>query len=182
MATLTMDLVIGLIANTLFTAFFYPIVGLKMEWTTVIVFWAVTFMLRMCGESVGLMALTVLYDPLVANLAGSLTLGFVSLVSNGVFRATANVPWVLRAIGYASFQRYSAEILVVNEFQDLSFTCPGDVHDASCPFPTGMDFIDAYYDGAVGRYDINWVILLSLTVVMRGLVYSCLKYKSPMLR
>ncbi|KAG8584245.1 hypothetical protein GDO81_008751 [Engystomops pustulosus] len=159
----------SILSVVLFGASIYWIVGLNPEITRFGCFLAATLVPHLMGELLTLAVLGVVNNPNIVS-AGVALLNIAGiLIGSGVLRSLQEMPRVFQFISYITYQRYSCEILVVNEFYDLQFTCGGQNStggNAQCPFTNGNEFIETSYPGALSRITFDFLMLYAFLPVM----------------
>jgi ABC-type multidrug transport system permease subunit len=170
------ELPLNFLGATAFSLLAYFVLGMYLDVGSFFLFDFVIFLMLVQGETVGLVMCSFLYN---VGLATNLASVFVTVfnIMAGYFRPTADLPWVLRAINYSLVFQYAAEVLAINEFRNLKFSCPDDqaLADGSCPFNNGMDVLDTF------RFeeDRQWTylgILIGLVVVFRIGAFFVLRF------
>uniref|UniRef100_A0A8D0L4B9 ATP binding cassette subfamily G member 5 n=1 Tax=Sphenodon punctatus TaxID=8508 RepID=A0A8D0L4B9_SPHPU len=86
-------------------------------------FFAAIFGPHAIGELLTLVLLGVIQNSNVVNGAVVLLNTAGVLVGTGIVRSTEDMPTPFKLLNYLTFQKYCSEILVVNEFYGLNFTC-----------------------------------------------------------
>ncbi|XP_069810509.1 ATP-binding cassette sub-family G member 5 [Dendropsophus ebraccatus] len=159
----------SILGIVIFGAFIYWTVGLNPEVTRFGCFLAATLVPHLMGELLTLAVLGVVNNPNIVN-AGVALLNIAGiLVGSGVLRSLQEMPQVFQLLSYITYQRYSCELLVVNEFYDLQFTCGGSnitVANAQCPFTNGNDFLETTYPGAISRITFDFLLLYAFVPAM----------------
>ncbi|KAM3930835.1 LOW QUALITY PROTEIN: ATP-binding cassette sub-family G member 5 [Leptodactylus fuscus] len=166
----------SILGIVIFGSFIYWTVGLYPEVTRFGCFLAATLVPHLMGELLTLAVLGVVNNPNIVN-AGVALLNIAGiLVGSGVLRSLQEMPRVFQLISYITYQRYSCELLVVNEFYDLKFTCGGannTVSSTQCPFTNGNEFIESTYPGATTRITFDFLMLYAfLPAMIIGCVIS----------
>lgn len=159
----------SILSVIIFGAVMYWTVGLNPEITRFGCFLAATLVPHLMGELLTLAVLGVVNNPNIVN-AGVALLNIAGiLVGSGVLRSLQEMPRVFQLLSYITYQRYSCELLVVNEFYDLNFTCGGENSteaNAQCPFTSGNDFIESSYPGATSRITFDFLMLYAFVPAM----------------
>ncbi|XP_044867662.1 ATP-binding cassette sub-family G member 5 isoform X2 [Mauremys mutica] len=87
----------------------------------------------------------------------------VAIFSTFIYWRTADMPTPFKVLSYLTFQKYSSEVLAVNEFYGLNFTCGGSNVSpgvsASCVFPQGIQFIETTFPDAMSRFTTDFLML-----------------------
>lgn len=173
------ELPLNLFGACLFSVISYFVLGMRTDPGSFFLFTFIIFLLLVQGETFGIMMCGLIYN---AELATSVASVFVSIfgIMAGFLRPVSSLPWVLRVLNYALVFQYSAEILGINEFKGMTFTCDDSqrLPDGSCPISTGDQVLDIYtFDPS--REWIYLGILCALVVSYRFVAYVVLKYRSP---
>ncbi|EMP42590.1 ATP-binding cassette sub-family G member 5 [Chelonia mydas] len=126
-------------------------------------FFAVVLVPHIIGELLTLVLLGVVQNPNVVN-SGVLLLNVAGvLVGTGLVRHTENMPTPFKVLSYLTFQKYSSEVLAVNEFYGLNFTCGGSNVSSgvgtSCVFQQGTQFIETTFPDAMSRFTTDFLML-----------------------
>ncbi|XP_067421163.1 ATP-binding cassette sub-family G member 5 isoform X1 [Emydura macquarii macquarii] len=153
----------SIISVAIFSAFIYWTVGMNPDASRFGCFFAVMLVPHIIGELLTLVLLGVVQNPNVVN-SGVMLLNVAGvLVGTGLVRSTKDMPTPFKVLSYLTFQKYSSEVLVVNEFYGLNFTCGGSNVstgvDASCVFPQGIQFIETTFPGAMSRFTTDFLML-----------------------
>ncbi|XP_048360784.1 ATP-binding cassette sub-family G member 5 [Sphaerodactylus townsendi] len=155
----------SIISIALFSIFIYWTVGLYPDVSSFGYFFAAVVVPHIVGELLTLVFLGVIQNPNVIN-GGVMLLTIAGvLVGSGLMRSLEDMPIAFKMLSYLTFQKYGSEILVVNEFSRLKFTC-GHFNFStgvgfSCPFSHGIQFIERSYPRAVSRFTMDFLLLYS---------------------
>ncbi|ESL06716.1 ATP-binding protein cassette protein [Trypanosoma rangeli SC58] len=117
------DVPIGMLANFVFDAIVYFMVGLQPRADKFFLFYLVCTLTMLNSYALCLFVSNLSRDMQVANIVAPLVFVLYLLPSGGVLMSVDSLPIVWRWIKYVSFVRYSLEALVINEFDGLVFTC-----------------------------------------------------------
>ncbi|PIO37369.1 hypothetical protein AB205_0182030 [Aquarana catesbeiana] len=150
--------------------FYYRVVGLNPELTRFGCFIAITLPPHLMGELLTLAVLGLVNNPNIVN-AGVALLNIAGiLVGSGLLRSLQEMPRVFQLLSYVTYQRYCCELLIVNEFYDLNFTCGGSSNltgpTSQCPFTKGNDFIEGTYPGSTTRITFDFLMLYAFIPAM----------------
>ncbi|XP_054977345.1 ATP-binding cassette sub-family G member 5 [Sorex araneus] len=153
----------SLAATLLFSSVCYWTLGLHPEATRFGIFSAALLVPHVIGELLTLVLLGVVRSPTVANSAVALLCISGVLVGSGLVRSVQDMPAPFRVFTYFTFQKYCTEILLVNEFYGLNFTCGGSNSSGpatpTCAFMQGAQFIASTCPGAETRLTANFLLL-----------------------
>ncbi|XP_029890360.1 ATP-binding cassette sub-family G member 5 isoform X2 [Aquila chrysaetos chrysaetos] len=87
----------------------------------------------------------------------------VAIFSTFIYWTIEEMPTPFKILSYLTFQKYSSEVLIVNEFYGLNFTCGGanssTAINAACIFSHGIEFIEKNFPDALSRFTIDFLIL-----------------------
>ncbi|XP_072265876.1 ATP-binding cassette sub-family G member 5 [Pyxicephalus adspersus] len=160
----------SILSVVIFGAFIYWTVGLHPELTRFGCFIAITIPPHLMGELLALAVLGLVNNPNIVN-AGVALLNIAGiLVGSGLLRSLQEMPRVFQLLSYVTYQRYCCELLVVNEFYDLNFTCGGLSNltgpTSQCPYTKGTDFIESIYPGATSRVTFDFLMLYAFVPAM----------------
>ncbi|XP_053140184.1 ATP-binding cassette sub-family G member 5 isoform X2 [Hemicordylus capensis] len=174
-------LLFSVISIALFSVFIYWTVGLYPEASRFGYFFAALLVPHILGELLALTLLGVIQNPNVVSGAVSLLNVAGVLVGSGLLRSLEAMPAAIKILSYFTFQKYCSEILVVNEFSGLKFTC-GHFNvsagtGASCQFSEGIQFIETNYPGAASRFTIDFLILYAFIPVFVTLAIISFKIR-----
>ncbi|XP_006882381.1 PREDICTED: ATP-binding cassette sub-family G member 5 [Elephantulus edwardii] len=160
----------SIIATVIFSSVSYWTLGLYPEVTRFGYFSAALLAPHLIGEFLTLVLLGIIQNPNVANSAVALLSIAGVLVGSGFMRNIEEMPIPFKIISYFTFQKYCSEILVVNEFYGLNFTC-GNANGSvttnpMCAFTQGSQFIERTCPGATSRFTANFLILYAFIPVL----------------
>ncbi|KAM4679010.1 ATP-binding cassette sub-family G member 5 [Amazona ochrocephala] len=163
----------SVISVAIFSIFIYWTVGLSPDAARFGIFFAVVLACHIIGELLTLALLGVVQNPNIVQ-SGVLLLNSAGVtVGAGLLRTIEDMPGIFKILSYLTFQKYSSEILVVNEFYGLTFTCGGadssTTLNPACIFSHGTQFIEKNFPGALSRFTLDFLILYAflpgLTIV-----------------
>jgi len=173
---LLVELPLNFLGAATFSLLAYFVLGMYASAGSFFLFTFIIWLMLVQGETMGMIMCGLIYD---VGLATSFAGVFVTVftIMAGYFRPTGELPWVLRVINYGLVFQYAAEILAINEFEHLTFSCPGDqaLSDGSCPFSTGNQVLDTY----TFQKDREWPylgVLIALVCLYRLGAFLVLKY------
>ncbi|XP_051831147.1 ATP-binding cassette sub-family G member 5 [Antechinus flavipes] len=159
----------SILGVVIFSSVLYWSVGLYPEGARFGYFCAATFVPHLVGELLTIVLLGVVQSPNIVNSEVALLTIAGVLVGSGFMRNINDMPIPLKILGYFTFQKYSSEILIVNEFYGLNFTCGGSNSSAGnplCLFTQGNMFIERTCPGATSRFTTNFLILYAFIPVL----------------
>ncbi|XP_042323952.1 LOW QUALITY PROTEIN: ATP-binding cassette sub-family G member 5 [Sceloporus undulatus] len=153
----------SVIGIALYSALIYWTVGLYPEVSRFGYFFAAILAPHILGELLALAFLGVIQNPhMVSGAAVLLNVAGV-LAGSGLIRSLEDMLIPIKMLSYFTFQKYASEILVVNEFSGLTFTCGHFNVSAGvlspCPFSQGIQFIERNFPGAASRFTADFLIL-----------------------
>ncbi|NXI54136.1 ABCG5 protein, partial [Chloroceryle aenea] len=153
----------SVISVAIFSTFIYWTTGLYPDASRFGIFFAVVLASHIIGELLTLVILGVVQNPNIVQSGVVLLNSAGVIVGTGLVRTIEEMPTPFKILSYLTFQKYSSEVLVVNEFYGLNFTC-GEANsstaaNAVCVFSHGMQFIDNHFPGALSRFTTNFLIL-----------------------
>ncbi|XP_075451890.1 ATP-binding cassette sub-family G member 5 isoform X2 [Ascaphus truei] len=160
----------SILSVAIFSAFMYWTVGLYPDITRFGCFFAVLLVPHLMGELLTLAVLGVVDNPNIVN-AGVALLNIAGiLVGSGILRSLQEMPQVFQLLSYITYQRYACEVLVINEFYNLNFTC-GVAHNSSginsqCLYSEGNQFIEKTYPGGTSRITFDFLMLYAFLPAM----------------
>ncbi|XP_029449190.1 ATP-binding cassette sub-family G member 5 [Rhinatrema bivittatum] len=166
----------SILSVAIFSIFIYWTVGLHPEAARFACFFAVVLVPHLVGELLTLVLLGVVQNPNIVNSGVALINVAGILVGSGILRSLEEMPQAFQLLSYLTYQKYSCEILVINEFYDLDFTCDGRNHTAGssslCVFSKGNQFIEKSYPGGLSRFTFDFVMLYAFlpTLVILGII------------
>ncbi|XP_035418794.1 ATP-binding cassette sub-family G member 5 [Cygnus atratus] len=169
----------SVISVAIFSIFIYWTVGLYPDASRFGIFFAVVFASHVIGELLTLVMLGVVQNPNIVQ-SGVVLLNSAGVVAGtGLVRTTEEMPTPFKILSYLTFQKYSSEILVVNEFYGLSFTCgksnSSTTINSACIFSHGIQFIDKTFPGALSRFTMDFLLLYAFVPVLA--VIAILSFK-----
>ncbi|XP_007537320.1 ATP-binding cassette sub-family G member 5 [Erinaceus europaeus] len=160
----------SVVATLLFSSVCYWALGLHPGAARFGFFSLALLLPHMLGELLTLVLLGLVQDPTLANSLVALLSIIGLLVGSGFMRKMADMPVPFRIFSYFTFQKYCCEILVVNEFHGLNFTCGipgGTVHgNPMCALTQGTQFIASTCPGAETRFLANFFLLGAFVPVL----------------
>uniref|UniRef100_A0A8C0XIP4 ATP-binding cassette sub-family G member 5 n=1 Tax=Castor canadensis TaxID=51338 RepID=A0A8C0XIP4_CASCN len=173
----------SIIATVLCTSVSYWTLGLYPEIARFGYFSAALLAPHLIGEFVTLVILGMVQNPNVANSVMALLISAGLLVGSGLVRNIKEMPLPFKIFSYFTFQKYCCEILIVNEFYGLNFTC-GSSNDSVtnhplCAITQGIQYIEETCPGATSRFATNFLILyafIPLLVILGIVVFKVRDY------
>ncbi|XP_034370269.1 ATP-binding cassette sub-family G member 5 [Arvicanthis niloticus] len=166
----------SIIATVIFSSVCYWTLGLYPEVARFGYFSAALLAPHLIGEFLTLVLLGMVQNPNIVNSIVALLSISGLLIGSGFIRNREEMPIPLKILGYFTFQKYCSEILVVNEFYGLNFTCGGPntsmLNHPMCSITQGIQFIEKTCPGATSRFTANFLILYAFipTLVILGIV------------
>uniref|UniRef100_A0A8I6AHT3 ATP binding cassette subfamily G member 5 n=1 Tax=Rattus norvegicus TaxID=10116 RepID=A0A8I6AHT3_RAT len=166
----------SIVATVIFSSVCYWTLGLYPEVARFGYFSAALLAPHLIGEFLTLVLLGMVQNPNIVNSIVALLSISGLLIGSGFIRNIEEMPIPLKILGYFTFQKYCCEILVVNEFYGLNFTCGGSntsvPNNPMCSMTQGIQFIEKTCPGATSRFTTNFLILYSFipTLVILGMV------------
>ncbi|KAM4770873.1 ATP-binding cassette sub-family G member 5 [Rhinophrynus dorsalis] len=153
----------SILSVAIFSGFIYWTIGLNPEVSRFGFFFAVILVPHLMGELLTLAVLGVVNNPNIVN-AGVALLNIAGiLVGSGILRSLQEMPQVFKLLSYVTYQKYASELLVINEFYDLNFTCGGSNTTAAfnpeCAFTQGNQFIETTFPGGTSRITFDFLML-----------------------
>ncbi|XP_009557791.2 ATP-binding cassette sub-family G member 5 [Cuculus canorus] len=160
----------SIISVAIFSIFIYWTVGLYPDASRFGIFFAVVLASHIIGELLTLVVLGVVQNPNIVQ-SGVVLLNSVGVVvGTGLLRTTEEMPTPFKILSYLTFQKYSSELLIANEFYGLNFTCGGAnssiAINAACTFSNGIQFIEKTFPSALPHFTINFLILYAFLPVL----------------
>uniref|UniRef100_A0A8B9QEB2 ATP binding cassette subfamily G member 5 n=1 Tax=Apteryx owenii TaxID=8824 RepID=A0A8B9QEB2_APTOW len=153
----------SIISVAIFSAFIYWTVGLYPDASRFGCFFAVVLACHTVGELLTLVLLGVVQNPNIVQSGVVLLNSAGVIVGTGLLRTIEEMPTPFKVLSYLTFQKYSSEILVVNEFYGLNFTCGGPnistAVSSACVFSHGVQFIEKTFPGAMSRFTMDFLLL-----------------------
>uniref|UniRef100_A0A6J0U6A8 ATP-binding cassette sub-family G member 5 n=1 Tax=Pogona vitticeps TaxID=103695 RepID=A0A6J0U6A8_9SAUR len=175
----------SIISIALFSTFIYWTLGFYPEVTRFGYFFAAILAPHILGELLALTFLGVIQNPHVVSGAAVLINVAGALAGSGLIRSLENMPTPFKMLSYFSFQKYTSEILVVNEFSGLTFTC-GHFNVSTglaspCPFSQGIQFIEINFPGAPSRFTTDFLILYTFVPALITLAILSFKIRDKVI-
>nr|XP_021155849.1 ATP-binding cassette sub-family G member 5 [Columba livia] len=153
----------SVISAAIFSTFMYWTVGLHPDASRFGIFFAVILATHIIGELLTLVVLGVVQNAQIVQSGVVLLNSAGVIVGSGIVRTIEEMSPPFKILSYLSSQRYSSEVLIVNEFHGLNLTCGGANSSMSinpmCIFSHGTEFIEKQFPGALSRFHINFLIL-----------------------
>lgn len=166
----------SIVATLLFSSVCYWTLGLYPEVARFGYFSLALLAPHLIGEFLTLMLLGMVQNPNIVNSIVALLCISGLLIGSGLIRNIEEVSMPFKVLSYFTFQKYCCEILIVNEFYGLNFTC-GDSNSSMtinpmCSITQGIHFIDKTCPGAPSRFTANFLILYAFIplLVILGIV------------
>ncbi|XP_032095329.1 ATP-binding cassette sub-family G member 5 isoform X1 [Sapajus apella] len=166
----------SVVATMIFSSVCYWTLGLYPEVARFGYFSAALLAPHLIGELLTLVLLGMVQNPNIVNSVVALLCIAGVLIGSGFLRNIQEMPIPFKIISYFTFQKYCSEILVVNEFYGLNFTC-GSANvsvttNPMCAFTQGIQFIEQTCPGATSRFTMNFLVLYSFipALVILGIV------------
>ncbi|XP_004627790.1 ATP-binding cassette sub-family G member 5 [Octodon degus] len=153
----------SIIATVLFSSVSYWALGLYPEAARFGYFSAALLAPHLIGEYLTLVLLGIVQNPNIVNSIVALLSIAGLLVGSGFVRNVEEMNFPFRIYRYFTFQKYCCEILIVNEFYGLNFTCGNsansEITNPLCAMTQGIQFIETTCPGATSRFTANFLIL-----------------------
>ncbi|RLW07138.1 hypothetical protein DV515_00004079 [Chloebia gouldiae] len=160
----------SVISVAIFSTFMYWTIGLHPDASRFGIFFAVILVSHLIGELLTLVILGMVQDPNLVQSGIVLLNSAGVIVGTGLVRTIEEMPKPLKLLGFLTFQKYSSEVLVVNEFYGLNFTCgaanSSTANNAACVLSQGIGFIEENYPGALSRFTADFLILYAFIPVL----------------
>ncbi|NXW79733.1 ABCG5 protein, partial [Hirundo rustica] len=160
----------SVISVAIFSAFIYWTTGLYPDASRFGIFFAVVLASHMIGELLTLVILGMVQDPNIVQSGVVLLNSAGVIVGTGLVRTIEEMPTPFKLLSFLTFQKYSSEVLVVNEFYGLNFTCgksnSSTANNAACVFSEGIRFIEKNYPGALSRFTADFLVLYAFIPVL----------------
>ncbi|XP_069708763.1 ATP-binding cassette sub-family G member 5 [Phaenicophaeus curvirostris] len=153
----------SIISVAIFSTFLYWTTGLYPDASRFGIFFAVVLASHIIGELLTLVVLGVVQNPNIVQSGVVLLNSAGVIVGTGLLRTIDEMPTPFKMLSYLTFQKYSSELLIVNEFYGLNFTCGGAnssiAINAACIFSHGIQFIEKNFPSALSHFTINFLVL-----------------------
>ncbi|XP_051031149.1 ATP-binding cassette sub-family G member 5 [Phodopus roborovskii] len=160
----------SIIATVIFTSVCYWTLGLYHEAARFGYFSAALLAPHLIGEFLTLVLLGMVQNPNIVNSIVALLSISGLLIGSGFIRNIEEMPIPFKILSYFTFQKYCCEILVVNEFYGLNFTCIASntsmPNHPMCAITQGVQFIEKTCPGATSRFTANFLILYAFIPVL----------------
>lgn len=159
----------SVVATMIFSSVCYWTLGLYPEVARFGYFSAALLVPHLIGEFLTLVLLGVVQNPNIVNSIVALLSVAGLLVGSGFIRKIEEMPIPLKIFSYFTFQKYCCEILIVNEFYGLNFTCGGSnisTLNPLCSITQGIQYIETTCPGAPSRFTENFLILYAFIPVL----------------
>ncbi|XP_063297535.1 ATP-binding cassette sub-family G member 5 [Pelobates fuscus] len=176
----------SILSVAIFSVFIYWIIGLHDEAARFGCFFFVNLVPHLMGELLTLAFLGVINNPNIVNAAVTLVNIAGILVGSGILRSLQDMPHVFQLLSYVTYQKYASELLIVNEFSDLTFTC-GEANGTSglnpeCALTNGNDFIEMTFPGATSRITFDFLMLYAFIPAVTILCIISFKIRDILIR
>ncbi|XP_009073176.1 PREDICTED: ATP-binding cassette sub-family G member 5 [Acanthisitta chloris] len=160
----------SVISVAIFSTFIYWTTGLYPDASRFGIFFAVVLASHIIGELLTLVILGIVQDPNIIQSGVVLLNSAGVIVGTGLVRTIEEMPKPFKLLSFLTFQKYSSEVLIVNEFYGLNFTCgksnSSSANNAACIFSQGIQFIDKNFPDAVSRFTLDFLILYAFLPVL----------------
>ncbi|XP_017667122.1 PREDICTED: ATP-binding cassette sub-family G member 5 isoform X1 [Lepidothrix coronata] len=160
----------SVISVAIFSVFIYWTIGLYPDASRFGIFFAAVLASHIIGELLTLVILGVVQNPNIVQSGVVLLNSAGVIVGTGLVRTIEEMPTPFKLLSFLTFQKYTSEVLIVNEFYGLNFTCGGanssTANNAACIFSQGIQFIDKNFPGALSRFTIDFLILYAFLPVL----------------
>ncbi|XP_005077314.1 ATP-binding cassette sub-family G member 5 [Mesocricetus auratus] len=160
----------SIVATVIFTSVCYWTLGLYHEAARFGYFSAALLAPHLIGEFLTLVLLGMVQNPNIVNSIVALLSISGVLIGSGFIRNIEEMPIPFKILSYFTFQKYCCEILVVNEFYGLNFTCVASnasmPNHPMCTITQGVQFIEKTCPGATSRFTANFLILYAFIPVL----------------
>ncbi|XP_072121065.1 ATP-binding cassette sub-family G member 5 [Mobula birostris] len=168
----------SIVSVAIYSTFVYWTLGMFPLWERFGCFFAVLIVPHLVGELLTLILLGVVQNPNLVNSAVALINVAGLLVGSGFLRSAEGMPELFRWLSYLTFQKYGVEVLMVNEFYGLNFTCGNGAQtspnttSAFCQLTQGVQYLDATYPGAPSRFVFDFLMLYAFlpALVIFGII------------
>ncbi|XP_062320209.1 ATP-binding cassette sub-family G member 5 [Osmerus eperlanus] len=162
----------SIVSVFIFSSFLYWTVGMFPESWRFLCFAAVILVPHVVGELLTLVLLGVVQNPNMVNSGVALLNVAGIMVGSGFLRSTQQMPVVFQWLSYLTFQKYGCELLIVNEFHGLNFTCSQTSLPGACLITDGGQIIDQGYPGALSRFTLDFLLLYAFlpALVLLGVI------------
>eukprot|EP01087_Luapelamoeba_hula_P000440 TRINITY_DN1032_c0_g1_i1.p1 TRINITY_DN1032_c0_g1~~TRINITY_DN1032_c0_g1_i1.p1 ORF type:complete len:776 (-),score=126.55 TRINITY_DN1032_c0_g1_i1:171-2498(-) len=171
------DLPYGIVFPIISSLIMYWMVGLDSEAKKFFIFMAVLIVMSNVAQSFGLAVSGGV--PTIEIALALVPIVFVPLMLfGGFFLNSGNIPEWLVWLKYLSLFKYGFEILVLNEFEGLTFTCSSSERkNGKCPVSTGAEEISNLgMDNSYTKIYIDFLLLLGLYLMFKVLGYFLLRF------
>ncbi|XP_064504441.1 ATP-binding cassette sub-family G member 5 isoform X2 [Pseudopipra pipra] len=160
----------SVISVAIFSVFIYWTIGLYPDASRFGIFFAAVLASHIIGELLTLVILGMVQNPNIVQSGVVLLNSAGVIVGTGLVRTIEEMPTPFKLLSFLTFQKYTSEVLIVNEFYGLNFTCGGanssTANNAACIFSQGVQFIDKNFPGALSRFTIDFLILYAFLPVL----------------
>ncbi|XP_027579206.2 ATP-binding cassette sub-family G member 5 isoform X1 [Pipra filicauda] len=160
----------SVISVAIFSVFIYWTIGLYPDASRFGIFFAAVLASHIIGELLTLVILGMVQNPNIVQSGVVLLNSAGVIVGTGLVRTIEEMPTPFKLLSFLTFQKYTSEVLIVNEFYGLNFTCGGanssTANNAACIFSQGIQFIDKNFPGALSRFTIDFLILYAFLPVL----------------
>nr|XP_048272290.1 ATP-binding cassette sub-family G member 5 [Myodes glareolus] len=166
----------SIVATLIFSSVCYWTLGLYPEVARFGYFSLALLAPHLIGEFLTLVLLGMVQNPNIVNSIVALLSISGLLIGSGLIRNIEEMSLPFKILSYFTFQKYCCEILIVNEFYGLNFTCGGSnsstTNHPMCSITQGIHFIDKTCPGATSRFTANFLILYAFIplLVILGIV------------
>ncbi|XP_076442875.1 ATP-binding cassette sub-family G member 5-like [Babylonia areolata] len=160
-------------ASIIFSSLIYWVAGMYPDVDRFGMFLAVVFQLHLAGELLTAATMGLFRNSQLANTTTALLFTASGLIASGFLRSLENMQVYLQYLSWASIHKYASEIVVVNEFHNLNFTCDSQTQGSCIPY--GDMYLSESYPGATDHLTRNFECLVGWLVFFQ--ILSILSFK-----
>lgn len=173
LSTLSIDL----IASVIFSCILYWGTGLQANIGDFFTFYLVIAMMQIAGDSIGCIFCCIFKETSVANTFSFLVVQ-ASILMSGFFRSSSAMPTLFRFLNKISILQYATNIVMIQEFAGLTFTCPESdiLPNGQCKGVTSGDQVLSAMDINPEHKDIYIIGLVVCAVGYRCVMYLFLRF------
>ncbi|KAL3872733.1 hypothetical protein ACJMK2_035937 [Sinanodonta woodiana] len=146
------------LSTIIFSSIIYWVTGLYPTAERFGLYTATIFFLQLWGETLTVLFLGIFLDPNLANSTTALIQTAAAVIASGLLKNVATLVKPLEWLSWGFIHKYSGEILIANEFQDLEFSCESLA--ATC-IPNGTIYLDLYYPESPDHMKRNFAVISS---------------------
>ncbi|XP_076095553.1 ATP-binding cassette sub-family G member 5-like [Mytilus galloprovincialis] len=165
------------VASLIFSLIVYWVTGLYPSWERFGIYYADVFAMHFSGEIMTIGIMGVFYSAQVSQSVASLVISATTLFSSGFIRTLPDILPMFQWLSWGVVMKYSAEIVVANEFHNLNISCNANKEGVPCLYPNGNMYLDDFYPDSWENLERNFYALGGFIVLFTVLTITAFKIR-----